>query len=124
MVYYLYLLLLSPIYSLISIFFLRDKDREILILRQQLLIMWRDQHPRGTLGAQHARRMPRPDHCAERKAPSLCAEGIRGVFYETPSSPRPETANSRQPGGAPATGCIRSRQVLGGLINDYYREAA
>ena len=24
----------------------------------------------------------------------------------------------------PATGCIRSRQVLGGLINDYYRGAA
>jgi putative transposase len=23
-----------------------------------------------------------------------------------------------------ATGCIRSRQVLGGLIKDYYREAA
>ncbi len=23
-----------------------------------------------------------------------------------------------------ATGCIRSRHVLGGLINDYYREAA
>ena len=21
------------------------------------------------------------------------------------------------------TGCVRSRQVLGGLINDYYREA-
>jgi hypothetical protein len=26
--------------------------------------------------------------------------------------------------GLPATGCIRSRHVLGGLINDYYREAA
>jgi putative transposase len=26
--------------------------------------------------------------------------------------------------GPPATGCIRSRHVLGGLIKDYYREAA
>ena len=28
------------------------------------------------------------------------------------------------PGEAAATGRIRSRPVLGGLINDYYREAA
>jgi len=26
--------------------------------------------------------------------------------------------------GPPGTGCVRSRHVLGGLINDYYREAA
>jgi len=47
------------------------------------------QRLRGTLGAQCARRMPGPDHCAERKAPSLRAEGVRGVFYETQSSPGP-----------------------------------
>lgn len=41
MLYYFYLLLLAPIYSLMSILLLRDQDREILLLRQQLLILHR-----------------------------------------------------------------------------------
>jgi transposase InsO family protein len=41
MYYYLHLLLLAPIYSLVSSMFLRDQDREILLLCQQLLIMQR-----------------------------------------------------------------------------------
>jgi transposase InsO family protein len=41
MLYYLYLLLLAPIYSLVSILLLRDQEREILLLRQQLLILHR-----------------------------------------------------------------------------------
>jgi hypothetical protein len=42
MFYYLYLFLLAPIYSLVSSLFLRDQDREVLLLRQQLLIMQRN----------------------------------------------------------------------------------
>jgi transposase InsO family protein len=41
MLYYLYLLLLAPFYSLVSILLWRDQDREILLLRQQLLILSR-----------------------------------------------------------------------------------
>ena len=41
MFYYLHLLLLAPIYSLVSSLLLRDQDREILLLRQQLLIVRR-----------------------------------------------------------------------------------
>ena len=41
MFYYLHLLLLAPIYSLVCSLLLRDRDREILLLRQQLLIMRR-----------------------------------------------------------------------------------
>ena len=41
MFYYLYLLLLAPIYSRVSSLFLRDQNREILLLRQQLLILQR-----------------------------------------------------------------------------------
>jgi len=41
MFYYFHLLLLAPIYSLVSSLLLRDQDREILLLRQQLLIMQR-----------------------------------------------------------------------------------
>ncbi len=41
MFYYLYLLLLAPLYSLGSSLFLRDQNREILLLRQQLLILQR-----------------------------------------------------------------------------------
>ena len=41
MFYYLHLLLLVPIYSLVSSLLLRNRDREILLLRQQLLIMRR-----------------------------------------------------------------------------------
>lgn len=35
MLYSLYLLLLAPLYSLLSILLLRDQEREILLLRQQ-----------------------------------------------------------------------------------------
>ena len=41
MFYYLHLLLLAPIYSLVSSLLLGDQEREILLLRQQLLIMQR-----------------------------------------------------------------------------------
>src|SRR5215472_8383524 len=41
MVYYLHVLLLAPFYSLVSILLRRDQDREILLLRQQLLILSR-----------------------------------------------------------------------------------
>jgi hypothetical protein len=41
MFYYLHLLVLAPIYSLVSSLLLRDQDRETLLLRQQLLIMQR-----------------------------------------------------------------------------------
>jgi hypothetical protein len=41
MFYYLHLFLLAPIYSLVSSLLLRDQNREILLLRQQLLIMQR-----------------------------------------------------------------------------------
>src|SRR5215472_7404268 len=41
MFYHLHLLLLAPIYSLVCSLLLRDRDREILLLRQQLLIMRR-----------------------------------------------------------------------------------
>ena len=41
MLYYLHLLLLAPFYSLVSILLRRDQDREILLLRQQLLILSR-----------------------------------------------------------------------------------
>ena len=41
MLYYLHLLLLVPIYSLVSSLLLRDQNREILLLRQQLLILRR-----------------------------------------------------------------------------------
>src|SRR6516162_10119272 len=41
MFYYLHLLLLAPFYSLVSILLRRDQDREILLLRQQLLILSR-----------------------------------------------------------------------------------
>ena len=41
MLYYLHLLLLAPFYSLVSILLRRDLDREILLLRQQLLILSR-----------------------------------------------------------------------------------
>jgi hypothetical protein len=41
MFYYLHLLLLAPLYSLVSSLLLRDQNREILLLRQQLLIMQR-----------------------------------------------------------------------------------
>lgn len=41
MLYSLYLLLLAPLYSLLSILLLRDQEREILLLRQQLLILRR-----------------------------------------------------------------------------------
>ena len=41
MFYYLHLLLLAPIYSLVSSLLLRDQNHEILLLRQQLLIMRR-----------------------------------------------------------------------------------
>jgi hypothetical protein len=40
MLYYLHLLL-APIYSLVSSLLLRDQNREILLLRQQLLILRR-----------------------------------------------------------------------------------
>jgi hypothetical protein len=45
---------------------------------------------------------------------SITASAIQGLKQQVP--------NSREE--HPPTGCIRSRQVLGGLINDYYREAA
>jgi hypothetical protein len=41
MFYYLYLFLLGPIYSLVSSLRWRDQDRDILLLRQQLLIIQR-----------------------------------------------------------------------------------
>ena len=41
MLYYLQLLLLTPLYSLMSILLWRDQEREILLLRQQLLILHR-----------------------------------------------------------------------------------
>jgi putative transposase len=41
MFYYLHLLLLAPLYSLVCSLLLRDQNREILLLRQQLLIMQR-----------------------------------------------------------------------------------
>jgi putative transposase len=41
MFYYLHLFLLAPIYLLVSSLLLRDQDREILLLRQQLLILQR-----------------------------------------------------------------------------------
>jgi hypothetical protein len=41
MLYYLHLLPLAPIYLLVSSLLSRDQDREILLLRQQLLIMQR-----------------------------------------------------------------------------------
>jgi putative transposase len=41
MLSYLHLLLLAPFYSLVSILLRRDQDREILLLRQQLLILSR-----------------------------------------------------------------------------------
>ena len=41
MLYYLHLLLLAPFYSLVSILLRRDQDREIPLLRQQLLILSR-----------------------------------------------------------------------------------
>jgi putative transposase len=41
MFYYLHLFLLAPIYLLVSSLFLRDQEREILLLRQQLLILQR-----------------------------------------------------------------------------------
>ena len=41
MFYYLHLLLLAPFYSLVSILLRRDQDREIPLLRQQLLILSR-----------------------------------------------------------------------------------
>jgi hypothetical protein len=41
MFYYLHLLLLAPIYSLVSSLLLRDQNHEILLLRQQLLIRHR-----------------------------------------------------------------------------------
>ena len=41
MFYYLHLLLLAPLYSWVSSWLLRDQNREILLLRQQLLIMQR-----------------------------------------------------------------------------------
>jgi hypothetical protein len=41
MLYYLHLLLLARIYSLVSILLLRDQEREILLLRQQRLILRR-----------------------------------------------------------------------------------
>jgi hypothetical protein len=48
------------------------------------------------------------------------------VEYFTKRRPRQglkqQVPDSRE--GPPATGCIRSRRVLGGLINDYYRDAA
>ena len=41
MFYYLHLLLLAPLYSLVSSFLGRDQKREILLLRQLLLILRR-----------------------------------------------------------------------------------
>lgn len=41
MLYSVYLLLLAPLYSPLSILRLRDQEREILLLRQQLLILRR-----------------------------------------------------------------------------------
>ena len=41
MFYYLHLLLLAPIYLRVSSLLLRDPNHEILLLRQQLLIMRR-----------------------------------------------------------------------------------
>jgi hypothetical protein len=41
MSYYLHLLLLALIYSMVSSLLWRDQDREILLLRKQLLIMQR-----------------------------------------------------------------------------------
>jgi len=48
--YYLQLLLLAPIYSLMSILLWRDQDREILLLRQQLLILYRQLGRKPTYG--------------------------------------------------------------------------
>jgi len=48
--YYLHLLLLAPIYSLMSILLWRDQDRELLLLRQQLLILRRQLGRKPTYG--------------------------------------------------------------------------
>ena len=41
MLYYLHWLVVAPLYSLLSSLLWRDQDREILLLRQQLLILRR-----------------------------------------------------------------------------------
>ena len=50
MLYYLHLLLLAPFYSLVSILLRRDQDREILLLRQQLLILSRKLRRKAAYG--------------------------------------------------------------------------
>jgi hypothetical protein len=50
MLYYLQLLLLAPLYSLLSLLLWRDQDREILLLRQQLLILRRQLGRKPTYG--------------------------------------------------------------------------
>ena len=50
MFYYLHLLLLAPLYSWVSSWLLRDQNREILLLRQQLLIMQRQLGRKPTSG--------------------------------------------------------------------------
>ena len=50
MLYYLHLLLLAPIYLSVSSLLSLDRDREILLLRQQLLIMQRQRGRKPAYG--------------------------------------------------------------------------
>jgi hypothetical protein len=122
--------LLSPLYVFVARLTRDDRDRLILVLRQHVLILQRQQ----------AGRRPTLTRTERLALVLACAGMARRRLLDALVIVRPDTLvryyNERRPHRSlslrtpagprdyPRQGEIARRQVLGGVVNDYYRKAA